>query len=208
MEASDQLTITLFLTQDEQVDHLQNHTPPRLRPVGWKTIDELCATDRNELLYVANQVQEFESSHKASMLMAIGAEFILGCPGELVALSEKYTDRSFILMDVAAFVSQREDAGQKTPSKEDMLLIHEWVAMSPYKLFLMSNKLHDAIDAFINDSYLMIASGRGFPRDQERDLNSIWEDQVLEWAENKRKDVRDGRLSYVPNPFEDIFTSF
>tara|TARA_R110002012_G_scaffold262866_3_gene445250 strand:+ start:4798 stop:5424 length:627 start_codon:yes stop_codon:yes gene_type:complete len=208
MEQSDELTINLFLSQKEQEHHLQVHGPPRLRPVGWNSLNELCATDRNELLFVAHQVKDFESSHKASMLMAIGAEIILNCKGELITLTEQYTDRSFILMDVAAYSSHLEDSGKEKPSSEEMLLIHEWVAMSPYKLYVMANKLNSAIDTFIEDSYLLIASGRGFIRDQERNLNSIWEEQVLDWAENKKEDVRKGILSYVPNPFEDMFTSF
>jgi hypothetical protein len=60
MQEADHLTIELFLTNEEQVDYLKNHTPPRLRPASWKDVDELSPSDQSELLHMATMLQEFE----------------------------------------------------------------------------------------------------------------------------------------------------
>jgi hypothetical protein len=208
MQEADHLTIELFLTNEEQVDYLKNHTPPRLRPASWKDVDELSPSDQSELLHMATMLQEFESSHRANMLMAIGAEMILGCKGELITLTEQYTDRSFIMLDVGAYISKMEDKNETTPSKEDLLVIQEWIALSPYKLYMMTQDLIYEIDQFFSASFLHIASGRGFDVSRERELSGMWEEKVLEWAVDTRQKVREGIFTFVPSPFEEEFISF
>ena len=208
MQGSDELTIELFLTNEEQFDYLKNHTPPRLRPASWDDISELSPADKSELLHIATLLQEFESSHRANMLMAIGAEMILCCKGELISLTEKYTDRSFIMVDVAAYISKMEDSNSGVPSKEDLLLVQEWIALSPYNLYMMAQDLISKIDLFFSESFLNIASGRGFDTKRERKLKRIWETKVSEWAVQARQRVRKGNLSFVPSPFEGSFISF
>ena len=208
MQGSDELTIELFLTNEEQSDYLKNHTPPRLRPASWDDISELSPADKSELLHIATLLQEFESSHRANMLMAIGAEMILRCKGQLISLTEKYTDRSFIMVDVAAYISKMEDSNSGVPSKQDLLLVQEWIALSPYDLYMMTQDLISEIDSFFAESFLNIASGRGFDIQREIKLRRMWEEKVSEWAVEARQRVREGNLSFVPSPFEGSFISF
>ena len=123
MQGSDELTIELFLTNEEQSDYLKNHTPPRLRPASWDDISELSPADKSELLHIAT------------------------------------------------------------------LLISE-------------------IDSFFAESFLNIASGRGFDIQREIKLRRMWEEKVSEWAVEARQRVREGNLSFVPSPFEGSFISF
>ena len=208
MQGSDELTIELFLTNEEQSDYLKNHTPPRLRPASWERISDLSPSDKSELLHMATLLQEFESSHRANMLMAIGAEMILSCRGELITLEEEYTDRSFIMTDVAAYIGKMEDSGVSPPSKEDLLLIQEWIALSPYTLYMMTQDLISEIDSFFAESFLLIASGRGFDTQKETKIRRMWEGKVTEWAMDARQKVRHGIFSFTPNPFEEDLISF
>ena len=203
MEASNEILIDLFLNQAEQLSFLADHTPPRVRPASWASISELSEGDRSALLEAAIELESFESTQEANMLVGIGAEILLGCEGELVDIRDQYADRSHIMMDVGAYLGGLEEEGARLPERSDLTLLQEWIAVSPYVLWEMKNKLHHAIDSFIRNNTLMIASGRGFLPKEERKLSNKWKEMVLEWRREAVVRIDNGQLSFTPSPFEE-----
>ena len=121
----------------------------------------------------------------------------------MVDIRDQYADRSHIMMDVGAYLGGLEEEGARLPERSDLTLLQEWIAVSPYVLWEMKNKLHHAIDSFIRNNTLMIASGRGFLPKEERKLSNKWKEMVLEWRREAVVRIDNGQLSFTPSPFEE-----